>query len=357
MSFVLPKVFRVGYTKVDFEQVSEYLRYTKQELFAGELQAAKEDGISPAEALCSMFGKMCYKSLVLGQNANVKKVRAVRENLAGTFASGHGSVFEHVGFNFIVTDCSRVFTHELVRHRVGTAFSQTSGRYVRPVPNEQGELDIAFVHDPILDPVRENIENVLSYLAMNYQDMEIKLGIADPEVVAKRLKQVREDMVGAQGSLLAELQAEADELAAYKVTVDNFELKKKLTSALRRILPNGQANEIAFSVNIRTLRHCVQIRTQRFAEWEIRAVFAQIYQLIKDKFPMVFHGAKERIVDGLPEVYGMKLQPYDVTVEGLPDVELLNEAAFRNFKRLSPATEKLLKDGATAALNELLPAA
>ena len=35
----------------------------------------------------------------------------------------------------------------------------------------------------------------------------------------------------------------------------DFARKKKLTSYLRRLLPNGQANEIFFSVNLRALRH------------------------------------------------------------------------------------------------------
>lgn len=42
-----------------------------------------------------------------------------------------GSVIEHHVTNWIFADVSRVFTHELVRHRVGTAFSQESLRYVR----------------------------------------------------------------------------------------------------------------------------------------------------------------------------------------------------------------------------------
>jgi thymidylate synthase ThyX len=87
--------------------------------------------------------------------------------------------------------------------------------------------------------------------------------------------------------------------------------KKKLTSALRRVLPNGQVNEIGFTVNFRELRHVVQLRTSRHSEWEIRHVFGQVYRLVKDRHPLLFYGAKEEVVDGLLEVSGMKMQPYE----------------------------------------------
>jgi hypothetical protein len=40
-------------------------------------------------------------------------------------------------------------------------------------------------------------------------------------------------------------------------------------------------------------------------------VFNQVYQLTKKRYPLLYHGAKEETVDGLVEVSGMKLQPYE----------------------------------------------
>ena len=100
----------------------------------------------------------------------------------------------------------------------------------------------------------------------------------------------------------------------------SFDRKKKITSALRRFAPNGQSNEIAFTLNLRTLRHTIMVRTARHAEWEIRKVFEQVYLLLKDKYPTIFHGAKEALYEGILEITGMKLQPYEKTVD-----ELLSE--------------------------------
>ena len=101
--------------------------------------------------------------------------------------------------------------------------------------------------------------------------------------------------------------------------VDNLDFthKKKVTSALRRILPNGQSNEIGWSINLRALRHVIQMRTGRHAEWEIRLVFNQVYHLVKAKYPMIFHGATETKVEGLLEISNLKTQPYQQTEEEL----------------------------------------
>ena len=255
---VQPKTYWIGCTGILEAGFEEYLRDSGNEEF---LETRRESGLSDGEVLTSFYAKLCYKSLTVGQNANVSKIRNIKDNLIGVVNSGHGSVFEHVVLNFVVRNCSRVFTHELVRHRVGTAFSQTSGRYVRG-----DSIDIVF--DPILEPVREYVEELQAQIEESYNEM-----------------------------------VEVMELD----TMSDFDEKKKITSALRRLLPNGQSNEIGFSVNLRALRHTIQMRTSRHAEWEIRLVFGQIYDLVREKYPLLFHGMSAEIVRGLIEVTGDKL--------------------------------------------------
>lgn len=262
---VEPKVYFIGETTILQDGMDEYLKDSGNEDFMNSMESARKLGLTDGEILCSFFAKLCYASLTLGHNDNITRIRDIPDNIRSCFNAGHGSVFEHTQLNFVVRNCSRVFTHELVRHRVGTAFSQTSGRYVRG-----DSVDIVF--DPILEPVREHVKDLQAYIEQRYGYMV-------------------EDM-------------KLDEMK-------DFDKKKKITSALRRLLPNGQSNEIGFSCNLRTLRQTVQVRTGRHAEWEIRKIFGQIYQLIKAKYPLVFYGAKEEMVDGEIEVSGMKLQPWE----------------------------------------------
>lgn len=295
-SLVKPKVFLVGFTTADVAGITEYLEYTKQTDFLETWKQAMSEGISSGEALCSLFAKLCYKSLVLGKNSNVTRVRDVQNNLIGCHDTGHSSVFEHCQLNFLVTDCSRVYTHEQVRHRVGFAYSQTSGRYCR--------LDnIDLVWSDLLDPVKDlflehlkQTEDVI-YLA------ECRLGLRKPP---EAYPDITADFCFCK---------HPDVREPYRWVPDNsfnFDKRKAITSAIRRIAPNGQANEIGMSCNIRALRHAVQLRTQRFAETEIRDIWGQVYCLVKARFPTIFYGAREHIHDNLLEISGMKMQPYEI---------------------------------------------
>ncbi len=300
---VRPKVYFVGCTEVREAGLKEYLQDTDQMDFWPVYQQAREEGLGSGEALCSVYAKMCYKSLVVGKNANVSKVRDVRNNLEGCHDTGHGSVFEHCNLNFIVNNCSRVLTHEAVRHRAGWAYSQTSGRYCR--------LDkIDLVWSALLDPVKDLWMQGLQRIEDLVYLTECKLGLRKPPPKPPTWG----------GSISAEA------YIAYRNTGDvlaetlkwipddsfNFDKRKAITSAIRRIAPNGQANELGMSCNIRALRHVVQVRTAKFAETEIRDVFAQVYHLVSADHPTMFYKAKTRMVNGLPEVYGMKLQPYEI---------------------------------------------
>ena len=252
-----PVVSLVAQTKLHWPGIYEYLIATGNEDFKISMAEALANGVSEMEVLVSMMAKLCYKSLTLGHNSNITRVRDIPSNIEAAIDSGHGSVLEHASMSFIVRDCSRIFTHELVRHRPGTAYSQNSGRYIR-----LDEIDL--VVDPILDPVREDLQRVTEFLESQYALMAEKLGM------------------NAEGL--------------------NFATKKKLTSALRRIAPNGQTNEIGFSINLRALRFVIQKRTDRAAEWEIRHIFEQVYRIAEKIVPTLFCDAEETFPDGLVEV-------------------------------------------------------
>lgn len=232
----MPKTFLVGMTQPNTTEIYNYLRHTDQEEFGQVLQGAGKDGVPWPMTIASMFAKLCYRSLAPGKNKNVTKTRSIRENLEAVIKSGHGSVLEHITFNFITTGCSRVFTHELVRHRTGTAFSQTSGRYCALDEDSTVVLD-----DPILDGMaRDRLQAAF-------------------ESLSQEIIQLREDL-----------------------NVDDMPMgdRKKITSAIRRLAPSGLANEIAWSVNLRQLRHMIELRTSVHAEWEIRKVFNDVADMI-----------------------------------------------------------------------------
>ncbi len=256
MKLVKPKVFLVGSTSPNYSAIKEY--FVHRGIATSILGDLWTGGLSILETLCVVYAKLCYKSLDVSQNPNLTKVRSALDNFIHIIESGHHSIFEHVSFNFIITDCSRVFTHEQVRHRIGVAYSQTSGRYCNLCE------EFAIVPDPDLpDILGEELTIHLHYLHETYKKWTHKL-----------------DLEG-----------------------KSFTEKKKLTSALRRYLvPSGIANELGITLNLRAVRHIIALRTSRHAEWEIRDIYNQVYNALQWRYPYIFADAAIEFVDGYNEI-------------------------------------------------------
>lgn len=255
--FKTPKVFFIGSTNIHPLALKEYFDHIGCPEFLGEISHAElNEGVKTGEILCSIYAKLCYASFSTEKNKNLTKTRSIAENILGAINSGHGSILEHVYLNFIVSDCSRVFTHEMVRHRTGVSISQESSRYVR-----KEHLDL--VVDPVLEEVYDDIEEIRQYLEEKYNTLTKKYSLDDEAA---------------------------------------FNRKKKITSALRRILPDGRVNEFGFGVNLRSLRHIIEMRTSRHAEWEIRNIFAQVYNIVKKDYPLIFADAQEEMIDNEIEI-------------------------------------------------------
>jgi len=137
-------------------------------------------------------------------------------------------------------------THELVRHRPGTAISQESLRFVRLA-------DIPF------------------WFPDWAQD--------DPELMER-------------ATALLEQMEEFQRWMAGHFGLDDegvpFSEKKHKTSFMRRFAPDGVATGLLWTSNIRTLRHTIEARTDPGAEEEIRLVFGKIGELMRAEAPALF---------------------------------------------------------------------
>ncbi len=92
------------------------------------------------------------------------------------------------------------------------------------------------------------------------------------------------------------LRMEADQAKLEEIyDIDNlsFNDKKILTSAFRRIAPNGQANNILWSTNHRALRNIISLRTSAGAEIEIQQIFRKIAADMYKLFPNIYDDITE----------------------------------------------------------------
>jgi thymidylate synthase (FAD) len=179
-----------------------------------------------AETLIERAGRTCYMShSKTGPESAGRFIRAL-------VARGHLSVLEHACATFRIAGVSRVTTHQLVRHRL-CSFSQRSQRYVLEGPPE-------FVVPPSV--------------------------AANPR--AGRV------YAGAVGSSHRAYRA----LVALGIPKEDA----------RFVMPGAATSEIVLTANFRELRHLIQVRGARSAQWEIRRLAVAMLRILKRHAPNAF---------------------------------------------------------------------
>lgn len=167
-------------------------------------------------------GRTCYKS------TKKDNIKAKEQFVRGLIKRGHESVIEHECLTFkIITD--RAIANEIVRHRL-SSYSQQSSRYV-------------------------DLSNLKAILPMNIEKDEIGLEIV------KCLQQCE---------------------SSYKKLID-MGVKKDIA---RSVLPLATATELVMTMNFRSLRHFLKLRLHKSAHENIREIARQIYDIVKNKYPV-----------------------------------------------------------------------
>lgn len=208
------------------------------------------DGEQGAD-LIKAAGQLCYMSFGPNRTKNDEAQKYINNILS----SGHGSVLEHAQYTFLLYGADRSFTHELVRHRTGVAFSQVSQRYVdghvlrfveRPEYQEDAELHSMFLH-------------------------RIERATGEYNEIARIL--TAKQMKGLDPALVSEKKTE---------------MRKKVNQAARSCLPNETEAPIVFSGNVRAIRHVCEMRAAGAADVPIRDVTTRIFLAMQCIEPTLF---------------------------------------------------------------------
>ncbi len=157
---------------------------------------------------------------------------STRELIAKILEKQHHSVLEHASATFRVLGASRVFTHEMVRHRFVSP-SQQSQRYVNEERAEVVMPPSVAAHPDAVEAFR-SVTEAASRAYARLKDLGVP----------------REDA--------------------------------------RYVLPGGIASEIVLSANFREWRHVFEVRCHPRAHWEIRRVTLEMLRILKREAPIVF---------------------------------------------------------------------
>jgi thymidylate synthase (FAD) len=206
--------------------------------------------LTPGAHLLKTAGQTCYASFGPKRTYNENAQRYF-DNLS---SSGHGSVFEHATFTFLCYGISRSNTHEIVRHRAGTAFSQLSQRFV------SGKV-LRFVERP----------EYQEHPAL-HKRFEERVDLA-----ARTYDEVAEELLALQSSGDAKLTADA-----------RTDRRKRVQQTARSVLPNEAETVLVLSANVRAWRHMIEMRTDPHAESEIRDLFFRVFLCLRKAEPLLF---------------------------------------------------------------------
>lgn len=250
-----PGAVLISAPAVNLDGMREFLDGFPEEYKFGEY-LNDETEISSVDQLVKTAGQVCYASFGSKRTYN-SDIDKYIENI---ISSGHGSVLEHANFSFLLYGISRSCSHEIVRHRAGTAFSQLSQRYV------SGRV-LRFVERPEYqgdDKLHDQFLKRIDFLSEVYEETS---------------------------RYLAEKQEKGDSqiLSAESRT----DLRKKVQQAARSVLPNETETVMVMTGNIRTWRHVISMRVSEHSEVEIRQAMNNVYKIMKIVAPTMFRDYEE----------------------------------------------------------------
>lgn len=257
------KVYLVATPKFEIDQVLTFLRERSDTDSAcdGDNEWRRSANATQAEELVEAAGRICYMSFGSRQSGRTNDVYIRR-----LIEMGHESVLEHVAWTFLIADVSRALTHQLVRHRVGFAFSQLSQQY-----HEESDAD--FVEPPILKQLPD------AHKAWCHA-----VGVAK-----EAYRQILQELSRTDLNSLPEL--------------DNKEVNRAARSAARSVLPNAAATTIMVTVNGRALRHFLAVRGSIPGDEEMRRLAAELFKKVKEQAPAIVSDFKLDVFsDGSPVV-------------------------------------------------------
>ncbi len=148
------------------------------------------------------------------------------------------ALMDHVVYMFEIEDCSRVTTHQLVRHRVAS-YNQESQRF----------------------------------------SAATKEGVVTPPSI-----QTNEAASKAYGEALETVYSAYERMVAAGVPKEDA----------RYILPTAIKTKLVMTINAKSLMHIVWQRTALQAQWEIRELATSLYDLAREATPELWTKIMER---------------------------------------------------------------
>jgi thymidylate synthase (FAD) len=246
------KIYLIGKSHFRAEEVISFLRDEGTEW-------QRTPGATETEEIVEVSGRVCYMSFGEKQSP-----RSNGEYIRNLIDQGHESVLEHITWTFLLSGVSRAFTHQLVRHRVGFAFSQLSQQY-------HEETEASFVEPAHLQRSPKALKAWQSAVTASRESYK---------TILDSLKELN----GTPG-----------------LDLQQKEFNRAIRSAARSVLPNATETKIVVTANARALRYFFEVRGSIPGDLEMRQVAAALFEIVTAEAPSLFLDFHlETLSDGSP---------------------------------------------------------
>jgi thymidylate synthase (FAD) len=167
---------------------------------------------------------------------------------------GHESVLEHCSYSFKIEGVSRALLQELVRHRIAS-YTVRSTRFTLKSIIEDKEI--------------EDANNLSDFKKI------VKRYCVVPELKSKALKEFYKNTA----IILKNV---------YKF-ISDYKLPNDI---VKYLLPESFKTELMMSINVRSFRNFLKLRTSEKALWEIRQLAYEMYKVIPKNHHILYEDLK-----------------------------------------------------------------
>lgn len=201
----------------------------------------------PQEAV-AMGAKLCYSAAGIEELKQGIEAGSQDAFLERLMEFGHLSPIEHASFTFGIEGVSRSLLAQITRHRIAS-FSVKSQRYVSEASAAKEDDVFGYIIPPRIQALGpeavEEFEAQMAQVQKWYDGWVEKLGICG--------ESANEDA--------------------------------------RFVLPNAAETKMMVTMNARELLHFFSLRCCNRAQWEIRALAAEMLRLVREAAPVMFRHA------------------------------------------------------------------
>lgn len=190
----------------------------------------------------------------------MKKIKAI------CVGKKHGSVLEHISFNYKVTGLSRLALQECVRHRLAS-YTVESTRYTIPKPDKANEL-----YELISDIISSDATTDTSSYPEIYSQQEVLDIVEQYIVIPKHFDN------SAKMSLVVKFMSFLNNILYDDLKNDD----------LKYYLPESWKTNLVMSINIRSLLNFLYFRDDAKAHFEIRELAQKMKELIPNEYKILF---------------------------------------------------------------------